>query len=246
MSLKPATRDATLKLQSWDWKRFNYSAPLLALLLLAALGVTTLSRPDAADAEPYHARVRAAAKEVPYRVGAWVGKRIEPLPEAQKLLRPNIMLSWQYENQETGETATFLLTHCKDARDMQGHYPPNCYPAQGYHEFDDPRHMEWQVNGVRIQGMEYRYALDRSYSTTRVVVDNFMIMPDGQFLYSMERVREAAADYTSHFYGAGQVQVVTQAGYSDERRREIFRQLVGAHLNVINTIRDGLNKDKGS
>lgn len=220
-------------------RRVNRYAPLLAVLLLAMMGLGNLSRPDAADAEPYHARVREAAEAIPHQIGDWIGRDVEPPREAVELLRPNVLVSRIYEHAVTGRSVTLLLVHCKDARDMAGHYPPNCYPAHGW-VVQDSRPRDWQVGGVTIRGTEYRLSYRRATGTDRMIVDNFMIMPDGSFLREMEGVYNAAADYRAHFFGAGQMQLVMDATIPASERDAIFNELVGANMAVIDALRSGV------
>lgn len=213
-------------------------APLLTLVLLLALGVTTLSRPGPDEAEPYHAHVREVASAVPYRVGDWVGVD-EALPrEASELLRPNVLFSRRYEHRQTGEWATFLLVQCKDARDLDGHYPPICYPAHGWRQQEAER-METRVNGLVIPSTQYRFSYHQPEGTSRMVVNNFMILPDGRIMPDIGGVRRAASDYTSRFYGAAQVQLITSDRMSEERRQAVFERLVSANRDVIHAIRSG-------
>ena len=69
---------------------------------------------------------------VPYKLGSWAGSDVESPPSAIQMLKPNVVVSRYYENTETGEAVSLLLTHCKDARNLVGDYPPVCYPSSGY------------------------------------------------------------------------------------------------------------------
>lgn len=218
--------------------RFHRVAPLLALVLLLALGVTTASRPGPAEAEPYHARVHEVAGTLPYRIGEWVGMDQDLPREARELLRPNVLLSRRFEHQETGEWVTFMLVHCKDARDLDGHYPPICYPAHGWDQ-ESAEPIRTELGGLEITGTEYRFSYHQPLGTSRMVVSNFMIMPDGRILPDMRGVRRAGGDYARRFYGAGQIQLITSPHMSDQRREEVFERIVGAHRDVIDAIRDG-------
>lgn len=227
----------TKRLNPW-----HHWAPLLALLLLTALGAVSLTRPGPADAEPYHQHVREAAETIPYQFGDWVGTPVEAPRQAVELLKPNAMVSRKYEHRETGESVEFLLVHCRDARDMSGHYPPNCYRAHGWDQ-ESVRPANWRVNGTDISGMQYQFSYHRPlHGTSHIIIDNFMIMPDGRFLRDMDGVRHAAADYTSHFYGAAQIQLLTSAQMSDARREEIFQQFIGASMEAIDALRAGFER----
>lgn len=229
------------RLDNW-----HHWSPLLALVLLAVMGGAAMMRPGPADAEPYHQRVRDAAEQMPYRIDDWTGTPVEAPRQAVELLKPNVLVSRSYKHEKTGERVEFLLVHCKDARDMAGHYPPICYPAHGW-EAEGAEPADWRVNGVHITGMQYRFSYHRPlHGTTRIVIDNFMIMPDGEFLRQIDGVYNAAADYTLHFYGAAQIQLVTTDRMSDERRRELFHKFIGANLDVINALRSGIDRQAAS
>src|ERR1700691_3902298 len=66
--------------------------------------------------------------------GSWTRKDTERRTPAIQLLRPNAILSREYRNDRRKQVVEFLIVDCSDARDLQGHYPPNCYPAQGESE----------------------------------------------------------------------------------------------------------------
>ena len=219
--------------------RLHRAAPLLVLALLAAMGVAHLSRPAPEDAEPYHRRVRQKAEAVPYRIGPWVGSDAEAPQEAVELLQPNVMISRLYEHQTSGETVNFLLVHCKDARDMAGHYPLNCYPAHGW-TLAEQRDVTWQLGDMRLPGRSYRFTYQQAGGDNQMIVNNFIIMPDGRIVRDISEVYAAAADYTSHFYGAAQVQLVMRPDLSAESRRDIFQRIVGANRDVIQALRNGI------
>src|SRR5688572_8658902 len=102
------------------------------LVLLALLGDRALLRMAPAETEPYHAAVRAAVAAIPQVSGNWVGKDV-PVPDAAvQMLHPNVIFSRRYQNLSTNETVAVLLVHVRDARDVLGHYPPVCYPGQGW------------------------------------------------------------------------------------------------------------------
>lgn len=206
------------------------------MLALAGVAAGTLTRPKPGDAEPYHARVRAAVDEIPRQIEGWVGVDAKVPEAAQKLLKPNAIRSRTYRDLDTGHAATFVIVHTKDARDMLGHYPPNCYPRSGW-TLEDARRRTWEVHGVRLEGMEYRFSVTRPGEfSERVVVDNLLILPGGEFATDMDEVIDLASDYTRHFFGAGQIQLLTNAALSDERRDEIFQTILGANLPLIEAL----------
>ena len=212
--------------------------PLLSVGLLGAMGFSALSRPTPDDAEPYHLRVKQVAAEIPLRIDRWIGTDKEPTRAAVKLLNPNVLFTRRYRNLDTGRTATFMLVQCKDARDLAGHYPPVCYPAHGW-KLKSSAPKYWHFNELQIPGMEYRFDFSRLEGTRRIVIRNFMILPDGRIYRDMSGVREAAADYNRHFFGAAQIQLVTDAGMPSPERDEVFRELLEGHQTLIDALRGG-------
>src|ERR1044071_5301891 len=174
-----------------------------ALLLGMTLEAMSLRRPE--DAEPYHAKVRQAAENLPSRIGDWIVQQTDKadIPkEAVTLLRPNVIFYRKYRNVASGREVTFLLVQCGDARDLVGHYPPVCYVNQGW-TLRQKVTQDWTLDdGMKLYGMEYEF--DRmafkpaeglgAYPTT-IRVANFMILPDGnQIVRDMDAVRQAASD----------------------------------------------------
>ncbi|MFW6061969.1 MAG: exosortase-associated EpsI family protein, partial [Planctomycetota bacterium] len=106
-----------------------------ATLTLAIIGgalAERLSYGSADEADPYHRRVAERIANIPYTIGDWKGEDVSVPRSAVELLQPNALCSRQYRNQKTGQVLSLLVVHCRDARDMTGHYPPVCYPAHGW------------------------------------------------------------------------------------------------------------------
>lgn len=207
----------------------------VALFVLSAIAVTALARPPAADAEPYHQRVQLAAEAMPTIIGDWVGSDSQPPQSAVKMLRPNVLISREFLNEKTGRHAALLFVHCKDARDLAGHFPLICYPANGWSiEHTEP--AQWEVGGLTIPGTEYHFAFHRPNGVTTMFISNFIIMPDGTLLPDMHGVQQAAADYQRHFFGAAQIQIAVMGDVTAPERRQIFQQLIGANLPIIHAI----------
>src|SRR5262249_37434524 len=103
---------------------FQFIAPIVALA--TAFGLLLQVRTYAAqdDSSPFHAKVRQLVAKIPNRIGHWEGIDGKVPAAAGKLLKPNAMFCRHYRNESTGRTATVLLVHCRDSRDMTGHYPP--------------------------------------------------------------------------------------------------------------------------
>lgn len=199
---------------------------LLALPLLLALAAVAWSRPTAGDAEGYHAAVREAVESIPRTLGVWEGRDTEIPPAATELLQPNIILGRQYVNTLTGESATLLIVHCKNARDLSGHYPPVCYPNAGWNLAAQPERKTWTLHGTAVPGYAYPFVLTRDLRPVQTTVLNFLIVP-GAYVPDMEAVREAGGDQSRYFYGAAQVQLLVDSKLSPERRDELMHAIIG-------------------
>lgn len=221
--------------------RFKRWPLVVSGVVLATLAVETLSRPQPEEAAPYHERVRQAEKEVPRSFGPWRGEDVPPTQAAVRLLKPNVIYERRFRNNETGEWVSVMVVQCKDARDISGHYPPVCYPAHGMIQRSvEPR--DWQVGGIEIKGREYQFAGER-FGRGRLIVDNFIIVPDGRTVRTMNAVQELTGNYLRRFYGAAQVQVIFgDRSIAPQRRRAIFREMIEAHMPLIQTIRTGAPK----
>lgn len=222
-------------------KYLRFAPILLAVALLCGMAVETASHPSAQDAEAFHDQAAKAIDNVSRFVGAWMGADVAVPHEAVVLLRPNKILSRVYDNTSTGWRANFLVVQCRDARDVAGHYPPVCYPANGM-SMVSAVERDWEVDGVKIPGMRYHFRVEMLGQSSDIHVDNFLILPGQGFVRDMPQVYRAAANRMRHFYGAAQVQVKIDGLMGEEERDEIFRTLVGAALPAIEFIRFGADK----
>jgi hypothetical protein len=212
--------------------------PLVAAcLLLAGAGIDRLRSPAAADSASYLKSVREAYASTPKRLGHWVGTDVPVPVSAITLLRPNVVLSREYLNVETGIRATFLLVHCGDARDILGHYPPVCYPSAGW-VLQSAESRHWNVNDQMIPGYEYRFASEPASGLPSLVVMNTMLLPDGEFHEDMAAVRKTASRLRRRSWGAGQIQVLVDESLAPAQRDEVFVSLVQAHWALIKSIVD--------
>jgi hypothetical protein len=237
---------------------FVLAPPVLAATLLAGLTAEQSSYVKPQDVEWYHTRAREEIDKIPYAIaqGRWTGKD-QPLPTAaQKLLRPNAVVSRTYEdnqkidaNSSSGgreRAATLLIVQCRDSRDMLGHYPPRCYRSHGMEQkYAEPR--DWNVGDMTIPGVEYGFEQKLVGQTYRTTVYNFFVVPGGRtnnpLRRDMDAVRDAAEDYQQRYYGAAQFQVVFQglsgADLPRSERDEIFRTLIEPTIPVIKTLSSG-------
>ncbi len=214
--------------------------------MLLSMAVESSSRVTPTDAEPYHQRARLAVESIPTQIGSW-SARPEPIPrEALAILRPNVIRCWKYHDSDTSNPrcydrwASLLVDQCREARDMSGHYPPNCYRNSGEElTYQAPR--DWKVNGMTISGTEYQFRQSNATGSTRTAVYNFLIVPGsgGGIYRDITGVDRAAEDYQRRFFGAAQFQLVMDADLSQADRDEIFTTLMGPCVPVIKTLMSG-------
>ncbi len=207
-----------------------------ALAMLVAAGLWTQSYPTAASATDYHDRVLKLAGDAPKHFGPWTGTPNDIPASAVELLRPNATVSRNFVDQAGGRSGQFLVIQCRDARDLAGHWPPNCYPSSGYTETGRTL-TQWQAPGLPpISGMNYRFERASIHGTLTLVVDNFLILPGTGFVPNMAAVRQAGDDPQRRHFGAAQVQVVTRAGLTEDQRQAIFAEVLAPHAELLNTI----------
>jgi len=205
----------------------------------------------AEDFEPYHIRAKIAIESIPSMISSWNGVDADQeIPrEAQVLLKPNKLFCRRYSDTSLislttsyPRQATLLIVQCKQSEDMLGHYPRNCYPAQG-HELVYSQPNNWKIGDFTIPGTEYQFTLNKWGQQIRTTVYNFLVIPNEGICRDMDAVREAAADYQQRYYGAAQFQVVfsapANADLSKQERDEIFRTLMKPVVPVIKVLEDG-------
>jgi hypothetical protein len=235
---------------AWLW-------PAVSILMLIGMIAEASTRITPADAEPHQARCRTAIENFPMVVSgpsgnSWSGQDEEVPDSAVALLQPNKILSRQY-TQEGGEgiRVFLLIVDCSDANDLQGHYPPRCYPAQGQTLLSSkPR--TWHLAGMEVPGMEYEFANTQLASNT--VVYNFFVTPrvpgslvshpelNGAICPDIQSVYTSGEDYQRRYFGAAEFQLVFETPMSSEQRDQAFVDLLAPNLNVIRTL---MNRDPG-
>jgi hypothetical protein len=211
-------------------------APVAALLMAAALFAQMQQYSSRSDADPYHERARLAIEAIPLRFGDWDGEEVAIPPAAGRLLRPNALLSRHYQNAERGVWASLVVVHCRDPRDMSGHYPPNCYPGSGWLQSGPARDAACNVNGLNVPLAQYQFSRTERHRIATRVIYNFFVLPSDGLVISMDAVRRATGDYRNRPYGAAQIQIIM-----DSRTPEAERQLILSDmLHVLSPVIDVL------
>jgi len=224
--------------------RTIFVAPAACAILLIGMVAESSSRVTPTDAEGYHRRAKAAVESIPMHIGTW-SARDETIPrEALTILRPNVIRCWKYVDNDTTKPryydrwASLLVDQCKEASDMSGHWPRNCYLSSGEElTYEQPR--DWKVNGMTIPGTEYHFRQITAYASTSTAVYNFLIVPGRGIYRDISGVDKAAQDYQQRFFGAAQFQLVMDADLSQAERDEIFTTLMEPCVPVIKTLMSG-------
>jgi hypothetical protein len=135
---------------------------------------------------------------------------------------------------------------CKDARDLQGHYPPNCYPAQGQPLISQVQRT-WQLPNMDIDGMEYHFAPESQTGAEKVVY-NFFVTPrvpgvavshkelDGVICRDIGSVYKSGEDYQRRYFGAAEFQLVSGSEMTTQERDQAFIDLLGPNEDMIKTL----------
>lgn len=215
-------------------------SPALVLLMLGGLRAQKLPYATPADADPYHRRVRQAVERIPQTIGDWVGTDVEVRRDAERLLRPNIICNRFYRNKSNGQGVSLSLVHCRDARDMGRHYPPICYRAHGWEQRQERPVVCRMDADTTIEAAEYEFRKWRSAWWETIWVVNVLLLPDGTVTTDISVVGAAAADYRTHFFGAGQVQLIFRERISAADRDKIFETFMNAIKPVIEAIGSGV------
>jgi hypothetical protein len=229
----------------WLW-------PVVSVLMLIGMLAEARTHVQPTEAAPHLQRCANAVAAFPYVIdtnnGSWTGKDTEMPTPAIQLLRPNAILSREYRNGQRKQVVEFLIVDCSDARDLQGHYPPNCYPALGESELMDQRKTRiWHLPHMDVTGMEYHFA-PKSLTDSEQVVYNFFVMPivpaltvshkelDGKICPDISSVYTSGEDYQRRYYGAAEFQLVTGPQMKPQDRDEALIDLLSSDESLLRTL----------
>jgi len=227
--------------------RAQAAAPLITFVLLVAL--ILLPGSLVAETTPgsgrYFERVKAEVEEIPYVIGDWLGRDVAPQEAAGRLLRPNAIMQRVYRNGVTGDRLTLLVVHCSDARDMEGHYPPVCYPSSGWTSVSGwPQEATAEIGAVAAPARVYRFSKATEGLTQTNEVLNFFVLPreHTQIAADMEAVERATRSRRLTKMGAAQIQILTPASMGEEEREEAVATFLRALEPLIWTISEGVRE----
>lgn len=226
---------------------FQWWIPATALVSLSVMETWKLSLPALESGAPFRARVAKIIEDAKKQgiVGNWSGTDRALPPLAVSLLHTYGYLSRDYINVLTKEAVGFMFIEVEESRDMMGHYPPNCYPGNGWKLVSavpaknvvdqDP---VWIAGDLRIRGTEYEFTkTEKDGAERKLWVRSFFILPNNTFYPEIGSFGRAASDFYIRPYGATQVQVIYDREYLPEDRERIFVDLIDAHRDLIEAVR---------
>jgi len=214
-----------------------------AVALMALLFSGRVESVSGEQIDEYQANIRRLVDNIPYRVGDWYGKDVPAPPAAVKILRPNALLQRRYTELGTGRTFSLLVVHTEEARDMQGHWPPNCYPASGW-ELLDTRQTTIETDSAVIPVKDYSFRRTVDGFEQRMNVLGFFVLPgDGaDFLTSYQALVRAGRNKATAGLGAAQIQLLSGNDIDDAERKELARMFVSSIDSLIRVIAGGVNR----
>lgn len=214
-----------------------YFAPLCTLALLGAVFAYSLTLPSPAGAEPYHARVTAAARDLPAAFDGWTAEELPMEEGSLALLKPNFARRLRLTHPDYDLPLELLIVQCRDARDLAGHYPPVCYPQVNGYIQEDAQPRTWHAGDMEVAGMEYRFAVNDLPGAPSRYVLHFMMLPDGRFVREIDEIYKAGADYLRRHHGAAQCQLFIRDETLDQQARDrAFSEVLTAYAGLIRAI----------
>ena len=213
------------------------SSVVAACVLLSGAMVVGMSLPDGSEAEAYHAQVREVAKDLPREIGDWSAVDVE-LPEAAiALLKPNVLISRRYFSEEKDKSFAMLIVQCADARDMEGHYPPNCYPSSGWTSLGQ-RPVRLALGSKVADSMDYQFERVTVDALEQISVFNVILMPGNGFVTSMGSIRRLAGTVSDRYFGAAQMQFVFSGPWDEDQRQEVVEEVAQSLGPLVDVILD--------
>jgi hypothetical protein len=207
----------------------------LTIALIAGAGVEGRQFRPPPDASAYRQRVKDVAALLPMTIGNWIATNQEVEQSAVKILHPNVIISRQYRNALTGQDVGFLFVDVQDARDTVGHYPPICYPAQGWStQVIQP--LTWRLPDRSVNLTEYTFVSALFDKDGTLVVDDFFVLPQIGIVPNRDPVIAAARDLSRRFYGVAQVQFVFLGDTTAAQRESAFHELITPAVRLIDTV----------
>lgn len=212
-----------------------------ALLLVALLGLRIVERAPAGDLQRYKQTTAAEIRAIPFNFGPYFGVDEPVTPAAVELLQANETFQRRYTDLETGEGFTLMIVHCMVAKDMTGHYPPNCYPRSGWVADEPPEAVPLETDGVVIPSTLYHFEKQQGLTPQRMDILNFFVLPTGpqRFAADIRSVNQASTSVGTSQFGAAQVQIMTPREMTPERREAVWEAVLENISEALFVIAEG-------
>lgn len=213
-----------------------------AALLIAMLVLRVFEHAPPLGVGDYMADAAVAIDDIPRLIGAYVGNDSEVTPGAIELLQPNRILQRRYTDPETGRGFSLVLVHCGSAKDMIGHYPPNCYPRAGWVPAAPNQTVSVESQEIVIPATLYHFEKKQGFSSARSDILSFFVVPTGpqRFGPDIRLVDRASRSTRASQLGAAQVQVITSDDIDEQQREAIWRAVLDAVYPALHTIAESV------
>ena len=209
---------------------------MLCLLFLTGVGAHRIATRTPIDSTAYHARVKASVESIDFIVGEWAGEKMDVPPSAVALLRPNGLVGRSYRNQSGDRVITLAVVQCRDTRDMTGHYPPVCYPANGWKLLQFDSYVVSLDDETILPVTRYLFDRSTALETVQRWVHNLLILPIEGGVMDMDEVREAASNHQDRQRGAAQIQLVLSGDVLEADQKRFVLQFLTELEPVVNEI----------
>lgn len=207
--------------------RVNRLAPPASLLILVVAAILVASpKSNTPAVTRHHQVISELLDEFPYTLGSWVGVDVVLPSAATAILRPNGYVNRRYSQIGESNDVVLGIIHCGDVRDMQGHYPPRCYPAAGWSQVGEQDiTLSIEDNDTTMKLYRFQRASQMGLEERKSVVSVF-VAPGAGILTSMSSLQKiGASSLNASTLGVAQIQLV----FTDELETDLIRE----HANDI-------------
>ncbi|MAJ45734.1 MAG: hypothetical protein CBC35_00225 [Planctomycetes bacterium TMED75] len=219
-----------MKMNSTRNMRANRLAPPASLLVLVVSAILVASpRTNAPEVSRHHQVISKLLDEFPYRLGSWVGVDVVLPSAATAILRPNGYVNRRYSQIGKSNDVVLGIIHCEDIRDMDGHYPPRCYPAAGWSQTgEDDIALRIEDSQATMKLYRFQRATQMGLVESKSVVSVF-VAPDVGILTSMDSLKKIGdTSLNTSALGVAQIQLVfadeLPTGIIQDQANDIFSE----------------------
>jgi len=229
------------------YRKASVYAPWVTIALLVGMSWALPTHVvNSEQAQARKAEIAGTMEQVPYIIDGWIGEDAPVPPEAQKLLRPNAMLSRTYSQPGRGRVHV-LVVHCGDARDMIGHYPPICYPSAGWRRVPvtERDFAELEALGERLPVRQYQFRrMGETGMETRIRIFNGFVLPDGTVTPDIDDINEQSERLAVSVQGVAQLQVIVNAAMPLEEATTSAGEVLSGMPELLHSLGVGQGADR--